>query len=61
MEKDDNDEDDVEAHNEAIDDDEEDDEAEPQLRRSNRVSAKPSYLDDYILLAEIECEIIDND
>ena len=59
MEKEDNDEDDVEAHNEAIDDDEEDeedDEAEPQLRRSNRVSTKPSYLDDYILLAEIECE-----
>ena len=28
----------------------------PNVRRSTRVSTKPSYLDDYILLAEVECE-----
>lgn len=36
-----------------IDDEEED---QTELRRSTRESKKPSYLDDYILLAEIECE-----
>lgn len=33
-----------------------DEEEETELRRSDRVRNKPSYLDDYILLAEIECE-----
>lgn len=42
---------------EAIDDDGEGDEEEqPELRRSNRASKKPSYLDDYILMAEVDCE-----
>ena len=41
---------------EITDDEEGDDEAEPQHRRSSHVSTKPSYLDDYMLLAEIECE-----
>ena len=36
--------------------DEEEDEVQPQLRRSQRVTIKPSYLDDYIILAEVECE-----
>ena len=34
----------------------EDDLQEPQLRRSSRVITKPAYLDDYIILAEYECE-----
>lgn len=47
--------------NEEVDEDEEGDdggieEEQSQPRQSSRVSAKPSYLDDYILLAEIECE-----
>ena len=33
---------------------EEDDEVQPRL--SQRVTTKPSYLDDYIILAEVECE-----
>lgn len=36
-------------------DDEEKDDPQP-VRRSKRVSMKPSYLDYYILLAEVECE-----
>lgn len=39
--------DDNETHNE---------QTSPQLRRSTRVSTAPSYLDDYILIAEVECE-----
>ena len=35
---------------------EEGDEVQPQLRRSQRVTVKPSYLDDYIILAEVEGE-----
>ena len=48
--------------NEEVDEEEEGDddggieEEQSQPRRSSRVSAKPSYLDDYILLADIECE-----
>lgn len=42
------------------DEDELDDENEgniqPQVRRSQRITTKPSYLDDYVILAEIECE-----
>ena len=45
---------------ETRDEDEDDEETEEQLsshvRRSSRVSTKPSYLDDYVLLAEVECE-----
>lgn len=29
---------------------------QPQPRRSTRTTTKPAYLDDYILVAEIECE-----
>lgn len=36
--------------------DEVEDEVQPQLRRSQRVTTKPSYLDDYVSLAETECE-----
>ncbi|XP_013608398.1 PREDICTED: uncharacterized protein LOC106315195 [Brassica oleracea var. oleracea] len=32
------------------------DEVQPQLTRSQRVTAKPSHLDDYIILAEVEGE-----
>lgn len=56
----------IEAETAATDDreDEEDDEGnsdddqdeQPRLRRSSRVSTKPAYLEDYILLAEAECE-----
>ena len=46
-------EDDDHEHDE-LDDDEE--ETQPQPRRSTRASTKPPYLEDYILLAEVECE-----
>lgn len=44
--------------------DEEDDNVEasesgqPEVRRSSRTVSKPAYLDDYILVAELECERI---
>ena len=38
------------------DDDESGDEGEGQVRRSSRVRTQPSYLNDYILIAETECE-----
>ena len=41
-----------EAEEELLDDEEE----QTQLRRSSRVSSKPAYLDDYVLLAEAEGE-----
>ena len=55
-----NEDDEEEVTNEDDDDDEEygDDSPRPNLRRSNRVSTKPSYLDEYILLAEVECETL---
>lgn len=43
----------VEAEN---DFDNEEDDVQMQPRRSTRISTKPSYLDDYILLAEVESE-----
>lgn len=49
-----------EAEDEAEDDgdnvDEEDDGEHTQLRRSTRISSKPTYLDDYVLLTEAEGE-----
>lgn len=33
-----------------------DQEEQPQLRRSTRTSNKPSYLEDYVLMVEAECE-----
>ena len=38
------------------DDDSNEEDSQPQSRRSTRVSTKPSYLDDYVLLAEVESE-----
>lgn len=37
---------------------EEDDEAQPQLRRSQRVTTRPTYLDEYVSLAKTECELL---
>ena len=34
------------------------DQIEPQPRRSTRLSTRPSYLKDYVLLADIECEFL---
>lgn len=48
------------THSEEESDKEEHEEEEEQLqsepRRSSRISTKPSYLDDYVLVAEAECE-----
>lgn len=45
------------ASNDDISDDSNDDEShQTQPRRSTRATSKPSYLDDYILIAEIESE-----
>lgn len=48
----------VNNEDDKIDDEEElgEDDGEPQLRRSQRVSTKPSYLEDYVIFAETECE-----
>ena len=43
----------IEAEN---DFDNEEDDVQTQPRRSTRISAKPSYLDDYVLLAKVESE-----
>ena len=56
------DEEDIEDYQSNSNDQEEDndedhepeDEAQPQLRRSNRVTTKPTYLYDYVLIAEAE-------
>lgn len=42
--------------NEEEGDEEEDNEAQPQLRRSQRTTSRPSYLDDYVILVEEESE-----
>lgn len=41
---------------EDVDEDEEEEQSEPMVRRSTRVSTEPTYLDDYVLLVEAECE-----
>ena len=46
------DEEEQETEEELIDENE----GQTQLRRSTRVSSKPAYLDDYVLLAEAEGE-----
>ena len=52
---------DDESIDEVVDDADNEDEEEsmePEPRRSSRVSAKPSYLNDYVLMAEVESEIL---
>ena len=48
----------VEEGEENTDGEEEEDneQLQPQLRRSTRVSKRPAYLEDYVVLAEVECE-----
>ena len=52
---------DEESIEKIVDDEDNEDEeesTEPDPRRSSRVSTKPSYLDDYVLMAEVESEIL---
>lgn len=50
----------IEGEEVESEDDDDDEETEEQstvnVRRSTRIRSKPSYLDDYVLLAEVECE-----
>lgn len=49
--------DDNENENKEDDDDKDEEEAtQPQLRRSTRVSTKPLYLEEYVLLAKAKSE-----
>lgn len=45
-----------EARADISDEENDDGDVQPQLRRSTRETSQPAYLDDYILLAEAECE-----
>ncbi|XP_033129820.1 uncharacterized protein LOC103872873 isoform X1 [Brassica rapa] len=45
-----------EAYSDKSDEEEDGEDVQPQLRRSTRSTTTPTYLNDYILLAETECE-----